>query len=139
MGEFDAIRAKGIALIKKKGRPIQILIGGDAAPVDPTKPWNVAKTAPTIVACTAVVVDFSGIKVLEGVATKTCLIPGDCGLFEIDESMRINVLAKAGTGIPDRVYAIEAITVYEPDGLPIGWKLRLSTWPRTSPTQQTKF
>lgn len=138
--EYDGVRAKAIALIKRKGRPIQILVGGDNTPADANKPWNVTKATPTATACSAVVVDLSTTASAEhGIMDKTCIVPGDCGLFEIDQTMRVKVLAVTGSSVPDRIYAIDAVTVYEPDGIPIGWKLRLTAWPRTLQAQPTKF
>ena|SRR5258708_3356556 len=139
MGQYDTIRAHGIALIKKKGRAVKILVGGDNAPVDPTKPWNVTKAAPTEYPCIAVVLDFVSKRLQSGLTDKICYVPGDFGLFEIDQSMRVKVLAVTGSTVPDRTYSIASVTVYEPDGIPIGWKLRLELWPQTSLPQPTRF
>src|SRR5258708_24240262 len=125
---YSRIRTKGITLIKKYGRKCNILVGGDANPIDVTKPWNVGKITPTTYPCICVVTEFATKRTV-GDAEKICLVPGDFGLKVMDPSMRVQVLGVGGT--PDLTYSIDSLEVYEPDGIQIGWKLRLGTWPRT--------
>jgi len=121
MTVYDDIRAEAIPLIKEMGRPCYMLTNTDAAPVDTTKPWRVGTGTVSAVAGSFVVVDDKMPE--KGEANKICIIPGDFSVVP-DETKRIQLGENA-----QEVYAISAITIYAPDGIPIGWKMRLTLWP----------
>lgn len=138
MGEFDAIRTKAIALIKRKGRAMVLVLDNNAAPADPSKPWNVTAGPPVEFPFKGVYADFAA-RGNAGMASKLIIVPGDVGVTEdqLDLTARVRVIGVAG-GLT-LTYGVTGVTIYAPDGIPIGWKLRCELWQSTSKAQQTNF
>lgn len=122
MGEYDALRTKAMALIRRKGRQgCRLLATAQATPADPAKPWRVAAGTVTPYAAPMVVSDVPLDRTSNEVMSKNVIIPGDIGVTP-DKNMRLDL----ADGLE---YAIVAIQEYKPDDLAIGWKVRASVWP----------
>lgn len=119
--QFDEMRAELIAEIKANGRDIIVLAVNEATPADPLKPHRVGPGTVVQYPCKAIVSDLGMPDgEVSGEMQKNCIVPGDLGTKPTD-AMRVQ--------IGSLIYGILGVQEYDPDGTPIGWKLRLQAWP----------
>lgn len=125
MGQYDAITAKAKALLALKGKAYDLLVYTNAAPPDPSKPWRMPESAPTVYPFRGVMFGFGISRFTKpGELERKAIIPGDVA-GHANDIPNLTSLIRDGT----ELWIIESLEPVSPDGTPIVFLAKVNQWP----------